>query len=59
MSSVLRFVDLFAGIGGLRVGLEAAARQNGLEPRCLFTSEIKWAAREILQQNHTRLSMET
>ncbi len=52
MSSVLRFVDLFAGIGGLRVGLEAAARQNGLEPRCLFTSEIKWAAREILQQNH-------
>ena len=49
---VVRFVDLFAGIGGLRLGLEEAARRKGLATVCVFTSEIKWAAREILQQNH-------
>ena len=33
------FIDLFAGIGGLRLGFEQAAADVGLTPRCVFTSE--------------------
>lgn len=43
---VFRFIDLFAGIGGLRVGFEA------LGGRCVFTSEWdKWSA-ETYRRNH-------
>ena len=31
---VLRFVDLFAGIGGIRCGLEQAAKEKDLIPVC-------------------------
>ncbi len=34
------------------LGLEIAARQMGLSTRCVFTSEMKPAAREVLRQNH-------
>jgi DNA (cytosine-5)-methyltransferase 1 len=37
----IKFIDLFAGLGGLRVGLERAANASGLEAECVFTSEIK------------------
>lgn len=49
---VLRFIDLFAGIGGIRCGLEQAAREAGLEPVCVFTSEIKPYAVKVLLSNH-------
>lgn len=48
----LRFIDLFAGIGGIRKGLELAARRSGLNPVCVFTSEIKPHAVKVLLQNH-------
>lgn len=48
----LRFIDLFAGIGGIRCGLEQAAREAGLTPQCVFTSEIKPYAVKVLQDNH-------
>lgn len=48
----LRFIDLFAGIGGIRKGLELAAEEAGLTPICVFTSEIKPYAIKVLQQNH-------
>lgn len=48
----LRFVDLFAGIGGIRKGLEQAACDNGLKPICVFTSEIKPYALKVLHDNH-------
>lgn len=48
----LRFADLFAGIGGIRCGLEQAAREKGYKPVCVFTSEIKPYAIRVLTENH-------
>lgn len=49
---VLRFIDLFAGIGGIRRGLEQAAQDKGLDTACVFTSEIKPYAVKVLHDNH-------
>ncbi len=49
---VLRLIDLFAGIGGIRYGLEQAAHERGFETRCVFTSEIKPSAIKVLRDNH-------
>lgn len=50
--STIRFIDIFAGIGGIRLGLEQALEKNGCVPLCVFTSEIKPHAINILRQNH-------
>lgn len=40
------FIDLFAGVGGIRLGFEQACRDMGSNAECVFTSEIdKWACR--------------
>lgn len=46
------FIDLFAGIGGIRLGFESALAERGLAGRCVLTSEIKPYAVEVLKQNH-------
>lgn len=48
------FIDLFAGIGGIRLGLEQAFKQAGISSKCVFTSEIKDCAIKVLKQNHPR-----
>lgn len=48
----IKFIDLFAGIGGIRKGLELASIEAGLTPICVFTSEIKPYAISVLKQNH-------
>lgn len=48
----VRFIDLFAGIGGIRCGLEQAIREKGMVPVCVFTSEIKPYAVRVLHDNH-------
>lgn len=45
------FIDLFAGIGGTRIGLEQALIESGFIPKCVFTSEIKPYAVEAYQHN--------
>lgn len=52
--TVLKFIDLFAGIGGIRLGLEQAAKKAGFSPKRVFTSEIKEHAINILKQNHPK-----
>jgi DNA (cytosine-5)-methyltransferase 1 len=47
----IRFIDLFAGMGGIRLGFEQAARALGLTPECVLTSEIKSHAVQTYQQN--------
>ncbi|HPF00764.1 MAG TPA: DNA (cytosine-5-)-methyltransferase [Bacteroidales bacterium] len=48
----IKFIDLFAGIGGIRCGFEQAAKSYGFETECVFTSEIKPYAVEVLKQNY-------
>ncbi len=50
--STMRFVDLFAGIGGIRKGFEQACEVKGIKAKCVFTSEIKPHAIKVLKQNH-------
>ena len=47
----LKFIDLFAGLGGTRIGLEQALIELGFMPKCVFTSEIKSYAIEAYKKN--------
>ncbi len=47
----LRFADLFAGIGGIRLGFEKAAQNGGFKTRCVFSSEIDKKAQETYRLN--------
>ena len=48
---MLKFIDLFAGIGGTRLGFEQACQKLGIESQCVFTSEIKESAISVYQSN--------
>ena len=43
-AKVVKYIDLFSGLGGIRLGLEQALSEMGLRGECVFTSEIKPAA---------------
>lgn len=43
---MIRFVDLFAGIGGIRLGFEQALSELGLISKCVLSSEIDSHAQE-------------
>ena len=47
----IRFIDLFAGLGGTRLGLEQAIKRAGLRSECVFTSEIKPHAISVYKKN--------
>lgn len=36
-----RIIDLFAGLGGIRLGFMQAMEELGLEAKCVFSSEVK------------------
>ncbi len=47
----VKFIDLFAGIGGIRLGFEQAFTEAGFKTSCVMTSEIKPYALEVLKHN--------
>jgi len=49
--SHIRFIDLFCGIGGFRIAMEAALRKAGLAGECVFSCDIDEAAREAYLAN--------
>ena len=38
---MIKIIDLFAGLGGIRLGFQKAMDELGLETECVFSSEIK------------------
>ncbi|MCD9611273.1 DNA (cytosine-5-)-methyltransferase [Tenacibaculum maritimum] len=47
----VKFIDLFAGLGGIRLGFEKSFQDLGFETECVMTSEIKPYAIETLSKN--------
>ena len=48
---MIKYIDLFAGIGGIRLGISQALTQNGLESKCVLSSEINENACVTYQLN--------
>lgn len=40
MKFLIKFIDLFAGTGGIRLAMEQACLESGIETECVFSSEI-------------------
>ena len=51
MSEVVKYIDLFAGIGGIRLGLTQALDELGIKHECVMTSEIKPSAIQVYKEN--------
>src|SRR5690554_4395285 len=47
----IRYIDLFSGIGGFRIAMEEACVENGLNPQCVFSSDIDPYCQEIYEAN--------
>jgi DNA (cytosine-5)-methyltransferase 1 len=47
----ITFIDLFCGIGGLRIGFENALKSLGYGSKAVFSSEIKEHARKVYTHN--------
>ena len=47
----LRFIDLFCGIGGMRLGFESAAFSLNYQTECVLSSEIDKDAQLVYKQN--------
>lgn len=50
-NTTVKFIDLFAGIGGIRLGFEQAFNEVGITTECVLTSEIKKHAISTLEHN--------
>lgn len=48
---IIKFVDLFAGLGGIRLGFQQALAEYGLKGKCLYTAEIKQHALRAYNHN--------
>lgn len=47
----ISFIDLFSGIGGMRLAFEQAAQSYQLETECILSSEINKDAQSVYQNN--------
>lgn len=48
---MIKYIDLFAGVGGIRLGVSRALSNNGIESECVLSSEINEKACETYQLN--------
>lgn len=48
---MFRYIDLFAGMGGIRLGLEQALKEKDMQGECVLTSEIKPHALKVYKDN--------
>lgn len=55
IGNTVKFIDLFAGIGGFRLGVEHAFKANGMSCKCVFSSEIDISAQKSYQANFGEL----
>jgi len=46
-----KIIDIFAGMGGMRLGFEQAFNEYGIQTECVMTSEIKASAIDVLNYN--------
>ncbi|MEH2147800.1 DNA (cytosine-5-)-methyltransferase [Nostoc sp.] len=53
----IRFVDLFSGIGGIRLALKQAANSLNIESECVFSSEINSDAQLVYEKNFAQKSL--
>ena len=54
MENKIKVIDLFAGIGGIRLGFQKAAKSNGIALECVFTSEIDSYACKTYSKNYKK-----
>ena len=48
---MIKFIDLFAGVGGIRIGATEALRKQGIDSECVLSSEIDEKACETYTLN--------
>jgi len=53
----IKIIDLFAGMGGMRLGFEKAFKEQGINVECVMTSEIKEHALKALKHNFSHGSI--
>lgn len=54
---MLKFIDLFSGTGGIRLGFEQACKEFGLRTKCVFSSEIDKNAAQSYKLNFNENSL--
>ena len=50
-AETIRFIDLFSGLGGTRLGLEQACDELGLQHKCILSSDKKKSAAKAYKHN--------
>lgn len=53
-NSSIKIIDLFAGIGGIRLGFTEAAKELGVNVECCYTSEIDKFACKTYKKNYPK-----
>lgn len=47
----IKFIDLFCGIGGFRIAMDEACRENDIIPECVFSSDIDTFCQDSYEAN--------
>ena len=47
----LKFIDLFCGIGGFRIAMDQACKENNIIPECVFSSDIDKHCQDSYEKN--------